>query len=179
MERHWYASRQTYGPRPWVTALLILLSGGSAMAFAWVAPPDMPLWAFIAICLALGVVPVQAQWTLWRKRHPIVATEPEVDPDLSYIECLRLHYNAVAELNRVVERTDRLSLVIVGSIAVGAFVCGVLTSFLATLAVVVAFMSGVHVAVVMVHRRIRRHAFAQLKDGYQEIELQNMVEEGE
>jgi hypothetical protein len=178
MARRWYGSRQAYGPRSWITALLILVSCGAASAFGWLAP-EMPLPLFVVVCLVLGVVPVQAQWMLWRHRHPIIATEPEVDPNLSYIEYLRLSYRSVAELNKAVERTDRLSFIVVALITGLLFGWAILTSFEATIAVVVAFMCGVHFATVLIHRRLRQHAFAQLKDSYQEIELQNIVEEGE
>lgn len=174
--RRWYESRQAYEPRTWVTALLVLVSAVAVAGFTLLLP-GLDLLPFLAVCLALGAIPVQAQWMLWRRQHPIIETEPEIDPDLSFIEHVRLRYNAVANLNRVVERTDRMSLAVFGIVAVGLFVWGVLTSFAATIAVVVAFMSGVHIATVLAYRRLRRHTFEQLKDGYQEIELQNIVEE--
>jgi hypothetical protein len=67
--RRWIVSRQAYTPSLW-WALPIALAVG---AVAWVVGP--PVWVGALAGLVVGLVSARIQWSLWRRRHPVLPYE--------------------------------------------------------------------------------------------------------
>lgn len=95
------------------------------------------------------------------------------------IEALREHYAFLAGVNTMIERTDRLALFAGAMTILVAIVISMQGGAWSTVGPLLGALGGGFIGHVGMYRRLRRRSFAQLKDQYQEIELQHMAEGGE